>query len=391
MEELYEHYATSLPAAANAESRRRLCGELEATEIEWSDPEALETKLCIKSFGLTLQNLHKWLLATPSSTCIQHDASETGTCMARIVLCNKELKRPWQASPAALRVVEHFDMRLAYEYARTCVSGTGKLFSRGNTTTYMLAHSKLVALWSVTRSPSPSPSPVTATVTIQAIMFASPGERARLQGLVAKPWNPSLTFHDMFPGLLCGLALSQEVDSVQEDINEAMRHVEVRTGHHNSLRGREEEPAPGSWGHLSAKMSGFARKLASTNRKIMVASELLGFITANSGSDSFSELSSSSSSPLEEQTETDKKEKGEKDDEEKRKWKGNQLTGNHVRLISARLDMQRVQNDFLVQKVNIQLTAVCLFLFLSHFTLAVSLYLSIFPIKKTPLTAADLN
>jgi len=378
MEELYEHYATSLPpaAAANAESRRRLCGELEATEIEWSDPEALETKPCIKSFGLTLQNLHKWLLATPSSSCIQHDASETGTCMARIVLCNKELKRPWQASPAALRVVEHFDMRLAYEYARTCVSGTGKLFSRGNTTTYMLAHPKLVALWSVTRSPSPSPSPVTATVTIQAIIFASPGERARLQGLVAKPWNPSLTFHDMFPGFLCGLALSQEVDSVQEDINEAMRHVEARTGHHNSLRGREEEPAPGSWGHLSAKMSGFARKLASTNRKIMVASELLGFITANFGSDSDSGLPSSSS--LEEgETETEKKGKGEKE-----KWKGNQLMGNHVRLISARLDMQRVQNDFLVQKVNIQLTAVCLF---SPFFLissrSLSLYLSIFPIK----------
>lgn len=190
--------------------------------------------------------------------------------MAKIVLCHRDLRRPWEGSPTALRIVEHFGMRLAYEYARSCVTGVAELPKQHNTTTYIGAHPKLVVLWSVTPSPSPPQHP---QVTLRTVIFASLCERAGLKSLISKPWDLSLTSHPMFSAFLFGLAISQEVSNTQEGINEVMGHVEARTGHHNSLK-RLEEPAQRSWGHLSAKMSGFARNLASTSRKIQVAADL---------------------------------------------------------------------------------------------------------------------
>jgi len=314
MEELYEHFASSIAA-----DQPRLCCDIEVIEIHWS-----QQTLSIDTCGLTLQNVHKWLAA--QSFDHDHPAS---TCIAKFALCDKDMERPWEGSPTALRIIEHFDLRLAYEYARSCVTGTTKVpRQQGTTTTYMAAHPKLVALWSVMATRA---SPPLSRVTLQAVLFASPCERARLKGLLSKPWDPSLTSHPMFPAFLCGLALSQEVDSTQEEINEAMRHVEARTGHHNSLK-RHKEPAQGSWGHLSAKMSGFARKLASTSRKIQMATELQNFIVTNLDQEpGLGEMVHS-----------------------------RRLIGSHVQLMSARLEMQRQQNNFLVQKVNIQLTAVSL-------------------------------
>lgn len=128
----------------------------------------------------------------------------------------------------------------------------------------------------------------------------------------------------MFPAFLCGLLMSHEVDETQNNTKVVVRCVEVRTGHHN-FSSRREQPADSDMGQLSATMSGFATKLASTSRKIQVARELQRFITQESaGVDGDAAA---------------------------------ELLKHLAALMDKRLEMQLLDNEFILQRVKIQLNA----------------------------------
>ncbi len=334
MEEPYQYLGSSALT-----DQQRLNGDIEVVDIRRS--EQSEAQL-IETYPLHTQNIRNWLAAHPTA----HDTRAPSSFpLARIVLVDKDSRTPCDGGPTASQIVDTFGLRLAYDYANSCVTGVTVLPPPAKscpcTSAYMAAHPKLVAIWSASGPPSPLQAlhhrnhcdidhTASATFPLQAVIFASPCERARLKGLLSRPWDLALTSHSMFPAFLCGLAISQEVDKTQESINEAMRHVEARTGHHYSVR-RHDEPAQGSWGHLSAKMSGFARKLASTSRKIQTATDLQTFMLTHAA---------------------------DKEPDSEPSERAAQLIRHHAGLMCNRLEMQRRQNEFLNQKVNIQLTAV---------------------------------
>ncbi|RYP41956.1 hypothetical protein DL767_000587 [Monosporascus sp. MG133] len=279
---------------------------------------------------LTTEELPAWL----GRDLKKHQSSnEPVSCLARIVLADNDSTQSWKSTSEVTQIASYFGLLLAHDYAMSCIAGVAALPPNGVVGTYALVHPKLVAIWSA-RQPSSQlqPTPDSShppTFPTQAIILASASERAGLKKLLNRPWDFSLTSHTMFPAFLCGLIIGHEVDKTQESIKNDMRSVEARTGHHNSAS-RKQQPANGSWGHLSARMSGFARKLASTSRKIQVARELLNFILAHA-----------------------KKGAGVGADKD-----AAELIKHHVELMSRRLEMQRLQNEFLSQKANIQMTAI---------------------------------
>ncbi|RYP53170.1 hypothetical protein DL768_001763 [Monosporascus sp. mg162] len=322
MEELYRYFSSY-----RIRSEQETDCFFEATEI-WRN----QTSGPIKT--LTTQSLPAWL----NKDWTEHNSCNEPAFLARIAIATKDPTQPLESLPTILQIVDHFGLRLAYDYAMSCVIGVASLppqsKSNGDVVAYTFAHPKLTAIWSAWHPLSPSPPTPNnnhpPTPPTQAIILACPTERDELKSLLSRSWDMALTSHTMFPAFLCGLIISHEVAKTQDSINKEMRPVEARTGHNNSTSQQREQPAGGSWGELSARMSGFARKLASTSRKIQVAKELQEFMLVHvnkRGSVGANEVAA-------------------------------ELVKHHIELISKRLEMHRLQNEFLLQKVNIQLTAI---------------------------------
>ncbi|KAH7130837.1 hypothetical protein EDB81DRAFT_807573 [Dactylonectria macrodidyma] len=280
----------------------------------------------------------------------------------RLALIVPFSKRQWESPPAEefsqvlggfglRRILSDFGLELAHNYAMSCVAGVAALPPQskpnGIVDTYTLVYRpKLAAIWSFTRPASSAAStgqPSSTSVSTrnsssthfptQAIILAGKNERDKL-GLICKrwkSWDSALTSHAMFPAFLCGLIMSHEVDETQNTIKQQVRQVEVRTGHHN-FASRQEQPAAGSMGQLSAKMSGFATKLASTRRKIKVARELQEFMLAHEKKGPAATRVANVAAVT--------------------------LIEHHAKLMDNRLRMQLLDNEFILERVNIQLNTI---------------------------------
>ncbi|KAK3315872.1 hypothetical protein B0H66DRAFT_559914 [Apodospora peruviana] len=325
-EELYHYFGSYSPTGGETSHLA-----IEAFEI-WRNSRTGQTNIETGNNPAT-GRLDEWL-AKDLTRCGSID--ESIVCVARIVLADKDdrPRQPRKQLQAISDIIDHFGLQLAHNYAQSCVLGTAtfprKSLSHGDDShmsTYMLVHPKLEAIWSVCLSDTPNGRQATART--QVVILAGESERSRLKSMLSRTWDPALTSHPMFPAFLCGLIITQEVDKTHDEIRVSMRSIEARTGHHMSRA--PAEPAQGGWGHLSARTSGFARKLASTSRKIQVAKEFQDFISTHVKQPSGIT--------------------GTNDE-------GENLIKQHVEHIRSRLNMQWLQNEFLTQKVNIQLTAI---------------------------------
>jgi hypothetical protein len=130
--------------------------------------------------------------------------------------------------------------------------------------------------------------------------------------------------------------MSQEVHSMQNSIKVDVREVEVRTGYHR-FASRRERPAIGELGELSARMSGCETKLASVTRKVKTLEELCGFMSRNSHTDK-QQLSQRPSNRVD--------------------ISGDEILDHSVGLLQGRLRMQAADNDYVMQRVRIQIKAV---------------------------------
>lgn len=126
--------------------------------------------------------------------------------------------------------------------------------------------------------------------------------------------------------------MSHEANETQNRIKVAVRQVEVRTGH-RVFESRHEHPVAGEMGKLSATMSEFGTKLASTSRKIQVAMELRRFMLMHAG-----EREGVTGNPSE--------------------GAAANLIHHHVELMNTRHDMQLLDNEFTLERLRIQLNAV---------------------------------
>jgi hypothetical protein len=325
MEQLYRHLGSSSVWSEK--------------ETDWSLFEAIEIWHSQTSGRLWIQHSGLSLSVNLSDDWTKRDSDgELFYRLARFVTVGKNPEQQGKSTSTEdfSKMVDHLGLRLAYDYAMSCVAGVAALppesKSNSEVRAYTLVyHPKLAAIWSFTRPVASSTFPGRPSST-QAIILASSEERARLKSLLDMQWDLVLTSHAMFPAFLCGLVMSHEVNETQNSIKVGVRQVEVRTGHHN-FASRHEQPATGEMGQLSATMSGFATKLASTSRKIHVAKELQRFMLMHAGErEDMAGISNEGAAT--------------------------KLIPHHVELMHKRLEMQLLDNEFILERVKIQLNAV---------------------------------
>ncbi|KAK0651037.1 hypothetical protein B0T16DRAFT_367034 [Cercophora newfieldiana] len=290
---------------------------LEATEV-WGSKTSGTTRT--KALFFTTQNLLNWLAED-----LKNDVSTGEALVMRVITVPKFMEQPWKCVPSLpiSQITDRLGLQFACDYTLSCVAGVADLSpcaTNTDTDIYALAHPKLTAIWSVQRHHH------TLRPQTQLVAIASLVEQSKLRDLLRQSWDFNLASHPMFPALLCGQIMSGAVSATQNSLLEKLRSVEVQTGHHNSksLVRPEALPVRESWERLSARMSGHERKLASTARKIDTAMELQDFVLQRSGAT----------------------------------HDGREMIQHQTRLLRTQLGMQRRQNEFLLQHVKIQLTAV---------------------------------
>ncbi|KAF4124322.1 hypothetical protein GMORB2_4988, partial [Geosmithia morbida] len=280
------------------------------------------------------------------------------------------------------RVLGHFGLGFAYQYANTFFSGITSLSSERLQDSYRQAHvfcykPNMGAVWShtvpkgdkgfteclvmshISGNDSPEKGAEQAAKSLEKLY--------RLLSSIA--WDPNLCRSAAFPAYLFSLMLGMEMDATMYETVMELRTIESMTGHHSykhrknwngagdpgdqaSTAGQDGDGAGGvaassagkayihasQYGHhgeaatrkrleadalaeLSSEVPGHATKLASVRRKAKVVKELLDFIKAMSG------------------------------DDEK-------LMRDNAGVLQQRLEMQKMEAQHLRERVEIQIQAV---------------------------------
>lgn len=251
---------------------------------------------------------------------------------------------------AFFTVLDAFDLQLANHYCASHFTGvtevprsSSKSSVTGQGCFTFCYHPKLAMLWSQV---SPTATSAVHSST-NAVVLSNGSQIAAIKALFNTPWEANIVSHAMFPLLLCSLLLSQEIFSTQDSIKVNVREVEVRTGYHRfaSRRGR---PATGELGELSARMSGCETKLAGVTRKAKTLEELCGFMSRYSHTEP--------TSHMDEQELSQSSTRGVSSNGDN--ISGDEILYHSVGLLEERLRMQTADNDYVMQRVRIQIDAV---------------------------------
>lgn len=264
-----------------------------------------------------------------------------------------ELRQVDISEPVEKEIIEEFGIKLAHSYFKTFTSGITALpklctddFER-QAFAFCFAP-KLASLWSHTRSKPDQTGEVKAIT--QAIMFikATPKTKTQpafhtittLKSIISNmPWDPRICLSPAVPALMLSLLLGQQIQQTQSAVVGQVQEVESRTKFHDFHH--HKQPAPVELESLSAKTSGYATRLASVSRKTAMAGELLNFIRNIESEEKMKRARTSGSNGA----------PGAGSDEIS-------LLQHNVQVLQQRLDMQKLETDFLRKRVEVQLQAV---------------------------------
>ncbi|KAH6973956.1 hypothetical protein EDB80DRAFT_742797 [Ilyonectria destructans] len=283
------------------------------------------------------------------------------TRLARFVWVGENPKTSRQAPSAGVlaQILESWGLEQASDYSRSSFAGVAALPSRGDTRIFTVTyHPKIAVAW--------SSSTIGGATHTQAVAFTGPEQRTEILNILASRWRPDVVSHPVFPAFLCSLALSGEFDDTVEGIKADVREVEVRTGHHRFSH-RQERPAAGELGNLSARMSGCAAKLANGSRKLKVVAALNDFIIRHTGGQTPSERNQDDKPQNMEGLELEKRDsiytrwssplKPTAALQDKPNITAATLLSHHVDVLQQRLAMQSVDNEYVRQRVQVQIAA----------------------------------
>ena len=243
---------------------------IEVTELWLSYEDGLSSCL-VETRNVSSTDIDSWLEEPP----YKNFPEGSYTRSLRVVWVGKD-QGTGRVSPST-KELEHltdtWGLDDAFRYARSCFAGVSALGSQGNSHVFTVTyHPKLAAAWSHSISGSDG------LAETHAVLFAEGEERDELRRILGSQWTRATASHAMFPALLCSLMLAHELDTTLEDIKDAVRTVEARTGHHRFASRHQTTPAAGELGSLSAQMSGCAAKLANGTRKMKVVEAINDFI-----------------------------------------------------------------------------------------------------------------
>ena len=263
------------------------------------------------------------------------------------------------------RLLEAWGLGAGYDYAMSCAAGVSALppsprRPHGDRTPARIFtaayHPKLAAAWSWSRAG--------ADGTL-AVVFAEGEERPALLAALQSRWDARLVAHAMFPAFLCSLMLGQALDGTLEDIKTAVREVEERTGYHRFSTRRQRRPAAGELSSLSANMSGCAAKLANGTRKLKVVEALHEFVLRHTDGDADADNDEKTRAPPARdrddwrwrRPETDTAFHAPASTPNTTFIGGAPLLRHHIELLGHRGAMQGVETAYVLQRVQVQITA----------------------------------
>ncbi|KAL6922041.1 hypothetical protein ACHAPO_002803 [Fusarium lateritium] len=175
------------------------------------------------------------------------------------------------------QILEKFGLGLAYSYFSSCVAGVVAfpevVKPDINQQAYSFCYApKLASIWSHTyfRPPSSRPS------VTYGMILAGDKEQEGLKTLLKSKskWQLNTASHALFPAFLFAFMFHGEIEITQNNMKPGIQEIEARTGY-SDFKTKRKHIAAGELGPLSAKMSGFAVRLASTERKDKTVQKLL--------------------------------------------------------------------------------------------------------------------
>lgn len=230
------------------------------------------------------------------------------------------------------QMLEKFGLGLAYNYFSSCVAGVTAFpkiaKSETNQQPYAFCYApKLASIWSHSRFRSRNPRP---NVTY-GIVLAGDKEQESLKTLLKSKsrWQLNSASHAMFPAFLFAFMFQGEVEVTQNDMKPRIQQIEARTGY-SDFKTKRKHIATGELGSLSAQMSGFAVRLASTERKDKTVQKLLEFAQKQLHLEG-------SETPV-----------------------ADELMKSHIGALQSRFAMQAMDREYTLKRVQIQIDVVCL-------------------------------
>ncbi|GKU01171.1 hypothetical protein FLAG1_03297 [Fusarium langsethiae] len=177
------------------------------------------------------------------------------------------------------QILEKFGLGLAYSYFSSCVAGVVAFPEVDKPDTKQQAYSfcyapKLASIWSCTSFKPPASRP---SVTY-GVILAGDKEQEGLKTLLKSRsrWQLNTASHALFPAFLFAFMFHGEIEITQNNMKPGIQQIEARTGY-SDFKTKRKHIAAGELGPLSAQMSGFAVRLASTERKAKTVQKLLEF------------------------------------------------------------------------------------------------------------------
>ena len=223
-------------------------------------------------------NVQRTIQHTELDNWLRPAQDENRTLLVRLAFANIDIRDRLidLSMDIRTRLVDAFGLDLAHRYAQSCLSGATALppqVSHDGTETRAFCFCytpKLAIMWSHKRYKEGS--------VTQGIVFAQSEEDGRIQDAMKRfKWELDVCRSAMFPAFLVSIVLGEQIDTVTGKIKGLLRSVEKKSGHH-LFASRFEADVPTELSELSMKINGSAAKLASTLRKAKSVEKLLVFM-----------------------------------------------------------------------------------------------------------------
>ncbi|KAM3556462.1 hypothetical protein MY1884_005047 [Beauveria asiatica] len=257
------------------------------------------------------------------------------------------------------QIIKAFGLKLAHEHLKSTVTSVTalpniKTESASDLCCYSFNHApKLAAVWSQVRSIETDVDADVANkcAAIQGIIYVWEDAWANdsadkktdkkpskpvfspkqvLRGLLGSPFCADLYSSAMAPALLLAMQLGFEIDLTQSRIKVVVSDIEAKTGYH-IFENRVAASAHARLGQLAMRASGSATKLASIDRKSTSMHKVLHFIIKQLDK----EASAAAPSLRDAQ----------------------HLLRHHVGVLEERLEMQMLDTQYTMKRVDIQINA----------------------------------
>lgn len=228
-------------------------------------------------------------------------------------------------------LLKSFDLELAYKYSQSCITNVAAIPPQSNEhQAYSFCYMpKLAAMWAHRRFDVQSPTD--RSYLTQGVIFLDESNMLFLSEVFRTPWSALLYESPMFPAFLLTLILSTQIHQGEEKVKLKIRASERCSSTQMPHQGYDKS-VMGLFISLAAEADRCAVKLGSLSRKSKMVEKALKFILKN-----ISEQSGHGTSPTSVSAEAC------------------QLLKSHVLLLEDRLEMQTVDIEYTLKRVQLQI------------------------------------